>query len=721
MIASGGSPASSEAILTGLNPAQREAVLTTEGPLLVLAGAGSGKTRVIAHRIAYLLGARGLDPRHVLAVTFTNKAAEEMARRVEALLAPWGLRPPLVATFHATCVRILRAEIHHLGEPRGFLIYDEEDQLTVVKEVLRDLGWDERTVPPASLLHRISRAKGQLLTPEAYAAQAYGPREAEAARVFARYEERLRAAHALDFDDLLLRVVRLWERHPEVLARYRRLWRYVLIDEYQDTNHAQYRLVRLLTAEHRNLCVVGDPDQSVYRWRGADIRNILDFERDYPDCRVVRLEQNYRSTRRILAIASDLITRNLGRKPKALWTENVEGDRAACYRAWDEEGEAAFVARTVAGLAEEGFGYEAVAVFYRTNAQSRVLEEALLRRGIPYRIVGGVRFYARREVKDVLAWLRLLATPTDDLAFRRAIGAPPRGIGKTTLARLEALAVEEGRSLLDAAERLAADPATKAARALGGFVAGLRGLRARAGALPLGELVRELLEVSGYRAALERERTGEAEGRLANLEELAAAAETFEAHQGGGLPAFLDSVALLSGIDELPEGRGAVTLMTLHSAKGLEFPVVFMTGMEEGTCPHVKSLDDPEALEEERRLAYVGLTRAKRRLYLSYALRRRLHGWGRATEPSRFLLELPEEELVLVNGRPPAPAAAPVVPEATETDLPYGVGARVRHPRWGEGLVVRIERDGGEVIVTVNFRTAGQRRLALSHAPLEEV
>ncbi len=715
--------ASSEAILAGLNPAQREAVLATEGPLLVLAGAGSGKTRVIAHRIAHLLAGRGLDPRHVLAVTFTNKAAEEMARRVETLLAPWGLRPPLVSTFHSACVRILRAEIHHLGEPRSFLIYDDEDQLAVVKEILRELGWDERALPPASIVHRISRAKGQLLSPEAYLAGAPGPREAQVARVFARYEERLRAAHALDFDDLLLRVVQLWERHPEVLAYYRGLWRYVLVDEYQDTNPVQYRLVRLLTAEHRNLCVVGDPDQSVYRWRGADIRNILDFERDYPDCRVVRLEQNYRSTRRILALASDLIARNLGRKPKALWTENEEGDKAVLSQAWDEEEEAFYVVETVARLAGEGLGPEAVAVFYRTNAQSRALEEAFMRRGIPYRIVGGVRFYARREVKDVLAWLRLLVNPADDLAFRRAIGAPARGIGKTTLARIEELAARDGVSLLAAAERLGDGllPA-KAARTLGEFAESLARLRERAASLPLGGLVRALLDASGYRAALEREGTEEAEGRLENLEELAAAAEEFEARQAGGIPAFLDSVALLSDIDELPEGGRAVTLMTVHSAKGLEFPVVFMTGMEEGIFPHAKSLDDPEALEEERRLAYVGLTRAKRRLYLSWALRRRLHGYGGMSEPSRFLRELPEEGLVLFDGRRARPADRPLrAPEPVDEDLPYRVGARVRHPRWGEGLLVRIERDGDEVIVAVNFEAVGPKRLALRHAHLEEV
>ncbi|MGH7264724.1 MAG: ATP-dependent helicase, partial [Candidatus Rokuibacteriota bacterium] len=650
---------SPEAILEGLNPAQREAVRQIEGPLLVLAGAGSGKTRVIAHRIAYLV-ATGVDSRRILAVTFTNKAAGEMARRVEALLAGWAVRAPLVATFHSVCVRLLRREIQHLGYPRGFVIYDEDDRLALVRELARERGLDERVLTPQAIVGRISRAKNQLLDPERFASAARSSRDAEVARLFARYAARLRAAGAVDFDDLLGLTVRLWDEHPEVLAYYRGLWRYVLVDEYQDTNLAQYRWLRLLTGEHRNLCVVGDPDQSIYRFRGAELRNILDFERDFPDCRVVRLEQNYRSTAQILEIASAVIAHNQARKEKTLWTENARGAPARLFRAWDEGEEAAWVARAVADLRGEGVALDAIAVFYRTNAQSRVLEDAFRTRGLPYHIVGSVRFYERKEVKDALAYLRLAINPADDLAFVRAVGVPPRGVGKTSLERLRESAAQAGRSLSEASgDPEAAALGGKPARALRDFAAlidRLAGLVAEA--RPLAERVAAVIDASGLRAALENERTGEAVTRLENLDELCVAAEEFEAREGtGALPAFLDSVSLLSDVDELAEPRAAVTLMTLHSAKGLEFPVVFLTGLEEGVFPHTRSLGDAEDIEEERRLAYVGLTRAKERLFLSYASQRRLGGFGGMHDPSRFLLEMPEDALAPVAGaawRPPA-------------------------------------------------------------------
>ncbi|MGH7320506.1 MAG: ATP-dependent helicase, partial [Candidatus Rokuibacteriota bacterium] len=434
-----------EGILAGLNPAQREAVLHSEGPLLVLAGAGSGKTRVIAHRVAYLV-ARGLDPRRILAVTFTNKAAGEMAARVEALLAGWAVRAPLVATFHATCVRILRAEIHHLGYRRGFVIYDEADRLSLIKELIRTEGLDERLLTAPAVVARISRAKNQLQGASDLDRAAQTFRDEQVARLFARYETRLQAAGALDFDDLLALTVRLWTSHAEVLRYYRGLWRHVLVDEYQDTNLAQYRLLRLLTDEHRNLCVVGDPDQSIYRFRGAELRNILDFERDFPDCRVVRLEQNYRSTQQILEIAGTVIAHNQARTDKALWTENERGAPARVFRAADEGEEAGWVARMVAGLAGEAVRLDEIAVFFRTNAQSRVLEDALRALGLPYRLVGSVRFYERKEVMDTLAYLRLAVNPSDEIAFLRAIGSPPRGIGKTTIGRLGDAAARAGAS-----------------------------------------------------------------------------------------------------------------------------------------------------------------------------------------------------------------------------------------------------------------------------------
>ncbi len=665
----------------------------------------------------------GIHPRNVLAVTFTNKAAEEMRRRVEELLRPFGIRVPLIATFHSTCVRILREHVRHLGIPPDFVIYDEADRLAVVKECLRAEELDERAWPPASVVHRISQAKNQMLSLEEVEREARTPREHQLARLFRRYQARLGEAHALDFDDLLLVTVRLFEEVREVLAWYRGLWKYVLVDEYQDTNRAQYRIVRLLTAEHRNICVVGDPDQSIYRFRGADLRNILDFERDFPGCRVVKLEQNYRSTKRILDMADAVIANNVGRKGKTLWTENPEGERALVYRAADEHDEAAFIAGTVRELRREATDYGAVAVFYRTNAQSRVIEDALRRAAIPYVVVGGVRFYERKEIKDALAYLRLVVNGRDDVAFRRAVAAPSRGIGKASLVRLEAMAKRDGRSLLEACRELPPDLVGKPRRALEEFARLIDHLRGKVTALPLPQFIEEVLTASGYREALKQEQAAEAEERLQNLDELVAAAEEFERSENSAtLEGFLDSVSLVSDVDELPDDHGAVTLMTLHSAKGLEFPVVFVTGMEEGVFPHLRSLGEPEELEEERRLCYVGLTRAKSRLFLSCALHRRLHGYGLG-EPSRFLLEIPEEQLVLLNGARPktVPQVQVPAPDRRDEELPFHVGARLRHSRWGEGLLVGIEREGSDVIVTVHFGSVGRKRLSLQYAQLEEL
>jgi DNA helicase-2/ATP-dependent DNA helicase PcrA len=711
-----------EAILQDLNPPQREAVTLTDGPVLVLAGAGSGKTRVIAHRIAYLVGVTGVHPRQILAVTFTNKAAGEMRRRVEALLGGSGIALPLIATFHSTCVRILRAHIRHLGWPPHFVIYDEDDRLAVVKECMRELDMDERAATPASLVHRISHAKNHMVGIEDVERMARGPREEAVASVFRRYQARLTAAGALDFDDLLLLTVRLFEQVPEVRDWYRGLWKYVLVDEYQDTNRAQYRIVRLLTEQHRNICVVGDPDQSVYRWRGADLRNILDFEHDYPGTRVVRLEQNYRSTKRVLRIASAVIANNVARKDKSLWTDNAEGEPASVYRAGDEHEEANFVAQTIRRLRDEGAPYGDVAVFYRTNAQSRVLEDALRRGGIPYLIVGSVRFYERKEVKDALAYLRLIVNPADDVAFRRAVAAPSRGIGRATLVRLDELAGREQRSLLSACAALPPDVAGKPGRALEQFRQLVGGLAEKRAGLTVPAFIDAVLDASGCREALRQERSAEAESRLENLEELIAAAEDYQVSaEEPSVEGFLDAVALVSDIDELTEDVRGVTLMTLHSAKGLEFPTVFLTGMEEGVFPHSRSMGDAEEVEEERRLCYVGLTRAKERLFLSYALHRRLHGYGLG-EPSRFLAEIPENQATLLDaGARERPAEAPPTAADLQDDLPFRVGAHVRHARWGEGLLVGIERDGDEIIVTVGFASVGRKRLSLQYAHLEDI
>ena len=716
-----------ERILDDLNPAQREAVIHGDGPLLVLAGAGSGKTRVIAYRIAWLLGARGVSPRHLLAVTFTNKAAGEMARRVERLLEPVGIGAPIVGTFHSVCVRILRQSGRHVGLPPHFTIYDEDDRLALVKECMKEGELAERAFTPATAAHRISYWKNQMVAVGDALREARGPWEQKAALVYSRYDKRLKEIGAVDFDDLLLYVVRLFQEVPEVRDWYRGLWRHLLVDEYQDTNRAQYRIIRALTAEHRNITVVGDPDQSIYRWRGADIANILDFERDYPGTRVVRLEQNYRSTRRILAVASGLIAHNQQRKDKGLWTENPEGEPVRVYRAWDEHEEAGFVAQTLLALRGEGVSWDGLAVFYRTNAQSRVLEDALRRARIPYVIVGGVRFYERKEIKDALAYLRLVVNPADDVAFRRAIAAPARGIGAQTLARLDEVAAREGRPLLAVATDPPADLRGRAARGLEEFAALIRQLRAEREKLPPPALIDVLLTASGYRRALEEERSPEAQARLENLEELIAAAEDYlRTTEDATLEGFLDSVALMTDVDEVRSTEGRVTLMTLHSAKGLEFPVVFMTGLEEGVFPHARSLGDPDEIEEERRLCYVGLTRARERLYLTWAVHRRLHGYD-AAQPSRFLAEMPAEHLVSLHARgdarpaPPPAAADPTFGDAGSEDLPFRVGARVSHARWGEGMVVGVEKEGHDTIVTVRFASVGRKRLSLQYAHLEEL
>jgi DNA helicase-2/ATP-dependent DNA helicase PcrA len=715
-----------ERLLDDLNPPQREAVTAGDGPLLVLAGAGSGKTRVIAYRIAWLTGMQQVSPRNLLAVTFTNKAAGEMARRVESLLLPAGLRAPLIATFHAACVRILRQHGRHIGLPPHFLIYDEDDRESLVKECMKELELIDRSATPAAVTQRISYWKNHMHSPDDAAERSRGPWEEKLARVFARYEERLRAIGAVDFDDLLLKTVRLYEDVPEVTAWYRGLWRHVLVDEYQDTNRAQYRIIRLLTGEHRNICVVGDPDQSIYRWRGANIANILDFEHDYPGTKVVKLEQNYRSTQRILSLAAAVIDHNTKRKEKTLWTENAEGDAPKLYRAWDEHEEANFVAQTILGLRGEGVRWDGVAVFYRTNAQSRVLEDALRRARVPYAIVGGVRFYERKEIKDALAYLRLTVNPADDVAFRRAIQTPVRGIGPATVARLDE--ARAGRGLL----AVAADPPAaiggKPRRGLEEFAALIGGLAERRAHLTPWAFIDHVLDVSDYRRALREERSPEAEARLENLDELIAAAEEYgHAEPSPTLEGFLDSVALLADIDELGDEGARVTLMTLHSAKGLEFPAVFLTGMEEGVFPHARSMNDTEEIEEERRLCYVGLTRARERLYLSYALHRRIHGYG-VGEPSRFLREMPEDQLTSLNTRREAPpswaADAVAYAAAADTvadDVPLRVGAKVRHARFGEGLVVGIERDGADFVVTVGFASVGRKRLSLQYAHLEEL
>jgi DNA helicase-2/ATP-dependent DNA helicase PcrA len=720
-------------VLAGLNPQQREAVVAVAGPVLVLAGAGSGKTRVITHRIAHLVLDRGVDSARILAVTFTNKAAEQMRARAAALVAGQPLRA-WISTFHSFCVRLLRREAAAAGLPPGFLIYDEDDQLATVREALKALDLSEKLHPPRRLLARISAHKSSgRVDPEA---GGYGGDLTS--RVADRYHELLRAAGALDFDDLLVRAVVLLEGNEAVRQAWQARYPYILVDEYQDTNRAQYELVRLLAGPRGNLTVVGDEDQSIYSWRGADISNILDFEHDFPGARVFRLEENYRSGQRILDAAGGLVSRNVRRKGKALRAVKGRGELVRLHEAGDEFQEAAWVTEHVAALRSRG----RVAVLFRMNAQSRLFEEGLLRLRLPYLVVGGVGFYERKEVKDVLAYLRLVLNPRDAVAFRRVVNVPPRGIGAKTVDEIDRAAGSGGTSSWEAASRLVAE-ASLPARALGSlrqFLETIETLRSEAlasGSSPDGprgpglrRLIERVLELSGYGAALAREDTQESQERLENLAELLGAAVDYEAREEGPtLAGFLDRAALLSETDRLREDA-PVLLMTLHSAKGLEFESVFLVGLEEGLLPHSRSLAGEEALEEERRLCYVGMTRAMERLHLSWARSRQVFGQRRLTQPSRFLSEIPEDLLERSGGvyrpgaaaprrlRSPAEGRELVPPSPGVSASGLRPGARVRHPLFGVGTVLRREGDGDDLKVTVSFPGAGTKKLVARFAGL---
>ena len=746
--------------LNELNPPQREAVLHGDGPLLILAGAGSGKTRVITYRIAHLIRERAVAPGSILAVTFTNKAATEMRERVERLL-----RIPLaglwISTFHASCVRILRQHIDRLGYKRQFVIYDETDRQSLIKTCMQDLRIDDQHYQLRAVVARISSLKNNLTGPDQYerASAGFGFDEA-VARTYSLYDQRLREAGGVDFDDLLMLAVQLFERHPDVLAYYQQLFQHILIDEYQDTNRAQYRLVRLLTGKHQNLCVVGDDDQSIYKFRGADITNILNFEKDYPETVIIKLEQNYRSTENILGAAGAVVSRNLGRKGKTLWTDRSGGDKVLCYTALDEKDEARFICRTVDALVEGGRALAAIAVLYRTNAQSRAIEEALRQRGIPYRIFGGLRFYDRKEIKDIIAYLRVLHNPADAVSLRRIINVPARGIGDTTLERLERAAQQSGATLYAAAlDPAAAAVSTAAAKKLREFTAFMERLRSAMEDMTVTDLVRGILQDSGYTRALDEERTIEARMRIENLNELLTATEDFtEQNRDAGLEVFLDQVALITDMEQQTAGDGkgkananTVTLMTLHNAKGLEFPVVFLAGMEEGLFPHSRSIESDEELEEERRLCYVGMTRAKERLILTHATERRLYGYPQANLISRFVEEVPGELLeregsissvssfgkryvdwedaiapeparvpfhAMANRPPKGPIEAK--PRSGEKH-PYYNGAVVKHAKFGIGTVQRSEGSGEDLKISVSFPGHGVKMLAVKYANLQVI
>ncbi len=714
--------ASPEQYLADLNPAQREAVLATEGPVLVVAGAGSGKTRVLTHRIVHLIAACGVKPNEILAITFTNKAAEEMKRRLEGVLEDVARRM-WVMTFHAACGRILRREAPRLAYRSNFTIYDQADQVRVVKTIVEEEGWDPKRFVPRGIHAQISNAKNQLVGPDEYSRRVGSFYEQTVAAVYDRYQKRLHASNAMDFDDLIMVTVEILERFPEARERWQKAFRYVLVDEYQDTNHAQYRLLQLLAGKHGNVFAVGDPDQSIYAFRGADIRNILEFEPDFGGAQVIALEQNYRSTNAILRAANAVIAHNRERKPKTLFSELGEGDPVRVVEVEDEHAEARYVAAEIAGLGEEGVAGSEIAVFYRTNAQSRVLEDVLVRQEIPYQVIGGPRFYERAEVKDAVAYLQVIDNPFDGVSLARIANRPRRGIGDASIARLQAYADAQGVSLFEALG-LAEEAGVGAAplKAVQRFRTLMQSLMAGALELPVPELLENVLERSGYLEALEAERTIEAQGRHENLLELVGVTREYqETAAEPSLSEFLQQISLFSDQDEIEEERSLVTLMTLHNAKGLEFRAVFLVGMEEGVFPHARSIEE-QGVEEERRLAYVGLTRAQERLVLTHAAARSLWGARDYRSPSRFLEELPEGEIERERLRPASWSGygAPRSSQAPSGPVPdLATGDNVRHSTLGEGVVVRIEGDG---TVTVRFAQDGaERRLMLEYAPLEKV
>jgi DNA helicase-2/ATP-dependent DNA helicase PcrA len=770
-------------LLDGLNPVQREAVVHPGGPILVVAGAGSGKTRVLTHRVAHLIRDLKVSPFAILAITFTNKAADEMKERVGQLVGPVAQKM-WVSTFHSACARILRREAAHLGMRSTFSIYDQSDAVRLTGYILRDLNLDPKRLPPRQVHAAISAAKNELIGPREMLERALTPYDKKMAEVYVEYQKRLTDASALDFDDLLTSAVNLFRSHPAVASQWRSRFAHILVDEFQDTNVAQWELVRTLAEDHRNIMVVGDADQAIYRFRGADFRNLMRFEESFPDATVIVLEQNYRSTQTILDAANAVIANNAGRRPKHLWTDSIGGELICRYLGEDERDEALYLAREIHRLVEEcPYRYGDLAVFYRTNAQSRVLEEVFVRSSIPYRVFGGVKFYDRKEVKDVLAYLRALANPDDEVSLKRIVNVPKRGVGETSVAKLEAYAAERNLTFGGALAR--AMDSGVAGKALGGIRVLLDVLEELADVSEHGvaATVEAVLERTGYLAELEGERSIEAAGRIENLRELVGVAQEFDdalergdvlgaaansvaaalgADDGDGgaagegeedeppplvvpvgiprIQAFLEALSLVTDMDEYDPEQSAVTLMTLHSAKGLEFPVVFMTGLEENVFPHVRSLGDPDQLDEERRLCYVGITRARERLYLCHAWCRNLFGSTQYNPASRFLAEIPEQ-LVRLTGRtapgrgsirerqlgtgvvgaPRGPGGGPVTGAAGAEKLGLRVGDDVAHDKFGEGVIIGIEGEGDKAEALIRFRDTGEKRLLLSWAPLKRI
>ena len=756
-------------LLEGMNERQKEAVQHTQGPLLIMAGAGSGKTRVLTHRMAYILAEEEVHPWNILAITFTNKAAREMKERVSQLVGPQA-EDMWVSTFHSMCVRILRRDIELLGYQRSFTICDPSEQQTAMKRILKKLDIDSEKYDYRMILNRISQAKNDLEDVEKFSEKYTGYVEQIIAKCYREYQKELAKSMTLDFDDLIMLTVQLFQKHPETLHYYQQKFQYIHVDEYQDTNHAQYRLVTMLAKKFKNICVVGDADQSIYGWRGADMSNILEFEKDYQNAKVVLLEQNYRSTKTILQAANHVIENNFNRKVKKLWTENDEGQPITYYRAQSEQDEGRYVLSQIQSLLRDGYHYDDFAILYRTNAQSRVMEENLLKSNIPFRLVGGQRFFERLEIKDLLAYLRLIVNPQDDLSFRRIVNSPKRGIGATSLDKLNDFASMHQFSLLEASSQTALSPLSgKAAKALEKFAEMIEDLRKMQEFLSISEFVEQVIEKTGYIAALEQQHTMEADARIENIQEFISVAKQFEQDrleeesEESPLLQFLTDLSLVSDVDS-DEGDGRmVTLMTLHAAKGLEFPVVFIIGLEEGIFPSLRSImEHDDDVEEERRLAYVGITRAEQKLYLTNAYSRLLYGRTQSNRPSRFVLEIGEElfdskqqqsysytsresssfasktsssgslfdkyraKSQATAYQPKAVQPSSIQPVrkqavAANDGAVWKVGDKVMHKKWNVGTVVKVTGEGTNQEIDVAFAGMGIKRLLASFAPIERI
>ena len=755
-------------LLNGMNDRQAEAVQTTEGPLLIMAGAGSGKTRVLTHRIAYLIDEKMVNPWNILAITFTNKAAREMKERAAALNP--ATQDCLIATFHSMCVRILRREADHIGYNRNFTIVDPGEQRTLMKRILKNLNLDPKKWNERAILGTISNAKNDLIDEVAYANLAGDMYTEIVAKCYTAYQKELRQSEAMDFDDLIMLTLRLFDQNPDVLTYYQQRYQYIHVDEYQDTNHAQYQLVKLLASRFKNICVVGDADQSIYGWRGADMQNILDFEKDYPEAKVVLLEENYRSTKTILQAANEVIRNNRNRRPKNLWTQNEDGEEIVYYRANDEQDEALFVARTIDQLSREGYSHKDFAVLYRTNAQSRTVEEALLKSNIPYTMVGGTKFYSRKEIRDVISYLNLIANPSDNISYERVVNEPKRGVGPGTVDKIRNFAASQEISLLDASANILLSPVKgKAAQAVYEFANLILDLRDRLDDYSVTELVELVLKKTGYSAALAAQATLESQARIENIEEFLSVTKNFDENPDNPadetgldkLSRFLNDLALIADTDDGDQESSEVTLMTLHAAKGLEFPVVFLVGMEENVFPLSRASEDEDELEEERRLAYVGITRAEKILYLTNANSRLLYGRTNYNQPTRFLREISSDLLNYQGLARPANSSFKVsytnsdtskfgqgmslaqalqerkrqaAPSSISTgSLPFGkssqpsnpevawaIGDIAHHKKWGDGTVLAVSGSGNSQELKINFPEVGLKKVLASIAPIEK-